>query len=172
MAVGDHGHRLLGVEVSGTGLRYSPAVTAATSEGLGAIRGSSLGRLIWGSDDLYPPGTRQLLPGVPGPSSEREDAVGWGEELPRLAARVLAPVRYTLAEHESWWLPGREGLAEVAALFTAAPSVETAIEERAGHNLSLGRTARAYHLRVLAFAEQCLTRRSAEGMAVKRKDEP
>jgi pimeloyl-ACP methyl ester carboxylesterase len=159
MAAGEHGRRLLGMEISGTGLRYCPAVTTATSGGLGAIRGSSLGRLIWGSDDLYPPGTRQLLSGLPGASSEHEDAVGWGNELPRLAAQVRVPVRYTLAEHESWWLPGSDGLAEVASLFTAAPSVETAIEGGAGHNLSVGRTARAYHLRVLAFAEWCLARR-------------
>jgi pimeloyl-ACP methyl ester carboxylesterase len=159
MAVADRDHRFLGVELSGTGLRHTPAVRAAKTEGLGAVRGPSLGRLIWGADDLYPPGTRQLLSGVSGPSSEYEDAVGWGIELAQLAPRVAVPMRYTLAEYESWWWPGREGLAEVAALFTAAPVVETAIEMGAGHNISLGRTARAYHLRVLAFAEFCLARR-------------
>ena len=160
MAAGERGHELLGIELSGTGLRTSPSAQRLAELGPDRIDGRSLGRLIWGADDLYPVGTRQALAGRSGTQVEMADAKGWGVELPRLAPRVTVPVRYTLAEHESWWRPGNEGLAEVAALFTGAPMVETAIETGGGHNLSVGRTARAYHLRVLAFAESCLARRS------------
>lgn len=162
MAADDRGRDLLGLEFSGTGLRWSPAVHRATAAGDGRLGGSSLGRLIWGHEELYPPGSRRAVrPATPGTVSEGTDLEGWAGELPRLAARVRVPARYVLAEHEAWWSPGRAALAEVAALFSAAPVVETAIETGAGHNISLGWTARAYHLRVLAFAEQCIARRAA-----------
>jgi hypothetical protein len=170
LAADDRGRDLLGLDFSGTGLRWSPAVHEATAAGDGRLGGSSLGRLIWGHEELYPPGSRRAVrPVTPGTPSEGTDLDGWGAELPRLAARVRVPTRYVLAEHEAWWTPGREALAEVAALFSAAPVVETAIEAGAGHNISLGWTARAYHLRVLAFAEQCIARRaSATGAAPTR----
>jgi pimeloyl-ACP methyl ester carboxylesterase len=155
----ERGGHLLGIELSGTGRTHHPMAAAITGGGTRRVGGPSLGRLIWGPDDLYPPGTREAQRSVTGSAREGDDARGWPTELPALAARVRVPVRYTLAEHESWWLPGAEGLQDVAALFTAAPVVETAIEPNAGHNISLGRTARAYHLRVFAFAEQCLARR-------------
>ncbi|MGY1773589.1 hypothetical protein [Blastococcus sp. SYSU D00813] len=162
MAADPRGAGLLGLEFSGTGLRFSPAVHEATAAGDGRLGGSSLGRLIWGHEELYPAGSRRAVrPATPGTVSEGTDLAGWGEELPRLAARVRVPTRYVLAEHEAWWAPGPAALAEVAALFTAAPVVQTALEADAGHNISLGWTARAYHLRVLAAAEQWIARREA-----------
>ncbi|RBY85856.1 alpha/beta hydrolase [Blastococcus sp. TF02A-26] len=161
MAADLRGRELLGLDFSGTGLHWSPAVHEATAAGDGRLGGSSLRQLIWGHEELYPAGShRAVRRAVPGTPSEGTDIDGWGEELPRLAADVRIPTRYALAEHEAWWAPGRGALAEVAALFTAAPVVETAIETGAGHNISLGWTARAYHLRVLAFAEQCVARRA------------
>ncbi|MGY1743444.1 MULTISPECIES: alpha/beta hydrolase [unclassified Blastococcus] len=161
MAADRRARDLLGLEFSGTGLHRSPAASAVMSPGDGRPDGTELGRLIWGHEELYPPGSRRAVrPATAGALSEGTDIGGWGEELPRLAPRVRVPTRYVLAEHEAWWSPGRAALAEVAALFTAAPVVETAIEPGAGHNISLGRTARAYHLRVLAFGEQCLAGRA------------
>lgn len=161
MAADPRGAELLGLDFSGTGLHFSPAVHEATAAGDGRLGGSSLGRLIWGHEELYPPGSRRAVrPATPGPASEGSDLAGWGEELPRLAARVRVPTRYVLAQHEAWWAPGPAALAEVAALFTAAPVVETAIEADAGHNTSLGWTARAFHLRVLAAGERWIARRT------------
>jgi hypothetical protein len=166
MAADPRGRDLLGLDFSGTGLHWSTAVHEATAAGDGRLGGSSLRQLIWGHEELYPAGShRAVRPAVPGTAGEGSDIDGWGEELPRLAADVRVPTRYVLAEHEAWWAPGRGSLAEVAALFTAAPVVETAIEIGAGHNISLGWTARAYHLRVLAFAEQCIARRAAAAPA-------
>ncbi len=164
MAADERGRDLLGLDFSGTGLRWAPAVHEATAAGDGRLGGSDLGRLIWGHEELYPPGSRRAVrPAVQGPASEGTDIAGWGEELPRLAARVRVPTRYVLAEHEAWWSGGPRALAEVSALFTAAPVVETAIEAGAGHNTSLGWTARAHHLGVLAHVERCLARRAAGG---------
>jgi pimeloyl-ACP methyl ester carboxylesterase len=164
MAADERGRVLLGIELSGTGLTQHTASRDAFG---GADAGESpedrqlLRRLIWGPDELYPEGTLRGVRMPPAPTSEGSDAAGWPAELPDLAGRVTVPVRYTLAEHESWWRPDEPGLREVADLFTSAPVVETAVEPGAGHNISLGFTARAYHLRVLAFAEQCLVRRGA-----------
>jgi hypothetical protein len=44
-------------------------------------------------------------------------------------------------------------------MFTAAPRVDARVQAGAGHNISLGWAARAYHLGALAFAEECLARR-------------
>jgi hypothetical protein len=65
----------------------------------------------------------------------------------------------TLAEHEPWWITGQDELRVIAASFSAAPVVETAVQPAAGHNISLGWAARSYHLAVLAFAERCRLRR-------------
>src|SRR6185369_5785919 len=42
---------------------------------------------------------------------------------PELAAQVQIPVRFSLGAHERVWEDGPAALAEVAALFTAAPLV-------------------------------------------------
>lgn len=47
----------------------------------------------------------------------------------------------------------------VGALFTAAGRVVVNRQPNTGHNISLGRTAPAYHLSVLAFAEECAVAR-------------
>ena len=73
-----------------------------------------------------------------------------------LAARVRVPVMHTVAEHERWWDTSPDVLDRFRALFIASPRVEIDVQVAAGHNLSLGRSARAHHLRVLAFATECL----------------
>jgi hypothetical protein len=66
------------------------------------------------------------------------------------------PVRLTFAEHESWWRHDRAALTELSAAFRAAPRVSVEQQPDAGHNISLGWAARSYHLRALAFLEECL----------------
>jgi hypothetical protein len=79
-------------------------------------------------------------------------------DFPDLAARVRIPVRFSLADHEAFWEAGPEGLADVASMFTASPRVVVNEQRDGGHNLSLGYSAAAYHLGVLAFAEECVVR--------------
>lgn len=64
------------------------------------------------------------------------------------------------------WNSGPSALADIASLFTASPRV--AVDEQAGggHNLSIGLTSLAYHLKVLSFVEECvLAREEAEAEA-------
>jgi hypothetical protein len=59
---------------------------------------------------------------------------------------------------------GPAALADVAALFTASPRIAVDDQAGGGHNLSVGLSALAYHLKMLSFAEECvLARESATG---------
>ncbi|MFI7336336.1 alpha/beta hydrolase [Streptomyces sp. NPDC050085] len=145
---------LLGVDVSGTGLR--PAVPPERA-GQGAGFASRL--LNWGpSFDLYPPGTFLACRSVVAPMPAREtDSVGdWTARGADVLARVRVPVRFTFAEHEAWWRHGPDEVADLTGGSARAPRVVVDRLERAGHNVSLGWAARAYHLKVFAFLEECL----------------
>lgn len=163
MAACERGDALLGLELSGTGVRHHDRAAGilAPRDGNRLPPARSIRGLIWGPDELYPPD----VIGHPAlqsrsPAYEGEVVPPWPSRLPGLAARVRVPVRYTLAEHETVWRPGRAALDEVAALFTGSPRV--AVDEQAGggHNLSLGYAAAAYHWKALAFAEECASART------------
>ncbi|MFM9448326.1 alpha/beta hydrolase [Streptomyces acidiscabies] len=144
---------LLGVDVSGCGYAYAldPAEVARAME-----RGKS--SKSWGPLRFYPPGTFTAMRDVvePMPHAEREGLARWPELLRATAPGVRAPVRFTFAEHEALWRHDPAALAELTALFGAGARVAVDRQAQAGHNIGLGRSARAYHLRALAFLENCL----------------
>jgi pimeloyl-ACP methyl ester carboxylesterase len=149
---------LLGLDTSGTGYRYHPeALHFPTTLGGGATK------LNWGPLNLYPPGTfrasRTLL--SPTPPREEAETIHWPRQFEELAPHVRIPVRLTFAEHEHWWELDEATLAEMTSHLTAAPSATTAHLPSAGHNITLGLTAPAYHQAVLTFLEQCLDADSA-----------
>ncbi|RAG85333.1 alpha/beta hydrolase [Streptacidiphilus pinicola] len=147
-------HRgVLAVDASGVGHRYQV-------EPLGRRR---LHRRLewernWGPLGLYPPGTFRAAEAMVAPIPEREAAEIplWPAMFDALAARITLPLRLTFAEHEGWWLHQESDLAEMASRLTAAPLVRVERQLGAGHNISLGRAARSYHLRALAFFTECL----------------
>ncbi|WP_433152751.1 alpha/beta hydrolase [Actinomadura nitritigenes] len=165
MAASERGGELLGLEISGTGRHYQPPAAELLGsrfrDGPPPLAGT-VRDLVWGGAHLYPEGIAGEA-GILAPGAAHEGAVvrAWPDDFPSVAARVRIPVRYTLAEHERVWRAGRAGLADVAAMFTSSPRVETG-GQAGGHNLSLGLTARAYHLRVLAFAEECALAREGQ----------
>ncbi|MGR4881019.1 alpha/beta hydrolase [Streptomyces sp. LARHCF249] len=144
---------LLGMEVSGCGHRYAPDAFTGT----GASRG---GRRSWGPLRLYPPSTFSTCGSIvaPVPPREQADIARWPEVFRSAAGRVRVPVRFTFAEHEPWWRYDRDALAELRSRLKAAPRVHIDRQPEAGHNISLGYAARAYHLRCLGFFEDCLVR--------------
>lgn len=144
---------LLGMDVSGCGRRL------AVSNGLvGCDRGGSLRRLNWGPLSLYPPQTfwasHQAV--APMPAREVSTVAGWIRLSAAILPRIRVPVRLTFAEHEAWWSHGEDDLADLTARLSAAPRIVIDRLQQAGHNISLGWAARAYHLKALAFAEECL----------------
>ncbi|WP_406091424.1 alpha/beta hydrolase [Streptomyces sp. NBC_01013] len=143
----------LGLDVSGCGHR--PASSVAL---LGREPRTGLRRLNWGPLWLYPDGTFREVAAVvaPMPGKEIESAREWGGLSARLLPRVRVPVRFTFAEHEAWWCQGDADLTDLAAQLSAAPRVLVDRLPGAGHNISLGHAARPYHLRALAFLDECL----------------
>ncbi|MBB5119218.1 alpha/beta hydrolase [Streptomyces eurocidicus] len=155
-AADDRGADLIGLDISGISHRYAVDVRQFQD-----FHGLKTWPLHWGKLALYPPGTfRQAKPLVtPMPPREAGEARRWAEEFPRLAARVTVPVRFTFAEHEGWWHHDDETLASMRRLLSAAPRAVFDRQPNAGHNISLGWAARSYHLRALAFVEECLMER-------------
>lgn len=144
---------LLGLDASGIGHRYDTRPTD----------GHRLSRHLfwernWGPLGLYPPGTFQAARTLAAPMPVREAAevTLWPEMFEELAPRIGIPVRLTFAEHEAWWRHEEPDIADLASRLAAAPVVRVEHQRGAGHNISLGLAARCYHLRALAFFEECL----------------
>jgi len=168
LAAHDPGEELLGIDGSGAGVRYHPE-TVKRVDGSGAGQKSKMPRrraieLFWGPEHLYPPETfhRGMRPVADLPPGESLEAPTWPDVFPKIAPRVRIPVRYTVAEFEKWWETD-DVLAEVTSLLSASPRVVVAVQHDAGHNISLGWAARAYHLHALAFAEECVLDRLSGG---------
>jgi len=85
----------------------------------------------------------------------------WPENVAELAAEVIVPVQYTLAEYDGLWVVDPSRVATFAGHFTSAPWVEARLQADAGHNLDHHRLSRALHLRQLAFAWECAARATA-----------
>ncbi|MFF8385008.1 alpha/beta hydrolase [Streptomyces kanasensis] len=160
---------LVGLDISGCGHRHAlPGAGPGAMPGPGGIPSPAAGpdgrrrtgsaRWNWGPPSLYPPGTftagAELV--CEPPAREVAQAARWPRDFPRVAARTTVPVRLTFAEHEAWWRHDAEALAELTAYFTAAERVQVARQTAAGHNISLGWAAGAYHRRVFAFFEELL----------------
>ncbi|MFD7506314.1 alpha/beta hydrolase [Streptomyces sp. NPDC059850] len=157
-AAAERGDSLLGVDISGLGHRY--AVDLAQLPG---AQGRGAWRRHWGALRLYPPSAFRLGRSLVAPVPEREARDGplWPDMYPLIAARVRVPVRFTFAEQEQWWLHDDEVVGDLVRRLTSSPRVDVARQPYAGHNISLGWAARTYHLRALAFLEECLLARDA-----------
>jgi pimeloyl-ACP methyl ester carboxylesterase len=148
---------LLGIEMAGTGRRYHPVAREVLKTASTTHRPPGLRELLWQPAHLYP---AEVLGGITkaatGAPYEAAMVTEWPrDDFPALAARVRVPVQFSVAEHEKVWLSDAAALAEIAAMFSAAPSFRIHRQPGAGHNISLGHTAADYHEKVLAFAEEC-----------------
>ncbi|WP_042429157.1 alpha/beta hydrolase family protein [Streptacidiphilus anmyonensis] len=150
-ADGAGGGHLIGVDVSGCGRELAGDPGRAENPRSRTTR-------HWGPPRCYPPDTFRSSGRLVAPVPEREqgDAAAWADAFADIAARISTPVRLTFAAHEGWWRHDDEALADLTARFTAAPRVVVDRQPGSGHNISLSWAARAYHLRALAFAEDCL----------------
>ena len=83
------------------------------------------------------------------------------QDFPALAAAVCVPVHFSIAEYEKVWETDTSAMTEIAAMFSDAPRFVIYHQPGAGHNISLGHTAAAYHATVLAFAEDCVVARDS-----------
>ncbi|BCY13448.1 alpha/beta hydrolase family protein [Actinoplanes sp. L3-i22] len=148
---------LLGADISGCGHQYAVAPARPGAGGGQSARN-------WGPLRLYPSGTFSANARMfsTAPAREAADALRWPEHFADLAGRIEVPIRLTFAEHEAWWRCDAAALADLHTRLSRAPRVVIDQQPAAGHNVSLGWAAQAYHLRVLAFLEDCLLRREHE----------
>lgn len=144
------------IEISGLG--YSYAVDPTTIEALGS---RSATRLHWGPIRCYPPGTfsiarEEIVTSTP--PAEISDAVGWPKMLRRVAPNVTCTVHACFAQYERWWRASPKDILAMSNLFPRGVFNSTLIPG-AGHNSSLGYTAREYHegvcARILSLANSC-----------------
>jgi pimeloyl-ACP methyl ester carboxylesterase len=157
IAVDDRAAGVVGVELSGTGLRYSDEAKAVISEATLTSRPAGLRDLLWQPTDLYPP---EVLTGglsAPGAPYEADVTGNWPRrDFPDIAARVTVPVQFSVADHERVWDSTPEAAQAVAALFASSPRVVVNEMPDSGHNLSVGLSAGLYHQRVLSFVGECV----------------
>ena len=160
MAVDERATGVLGIELAGTGLRYSTEAKAIIGQATATSRPAGLRDLLWQPTDLYP---AEVLTGglsAPGAPYEADVTANWPRhDFPDVAARVRVPVEFSVAEHERVWESTPEAVDAIAALFTSSPRVVVNEIPDNGHNLSVGLNAAAYHERVLSFVEECVTAR-------------
>jgi pimeloyl-ACP methyl ester carboxylesterase len=150
---------VVGVEVAGTGRRYTPAAQEMLAQATMDRRPSGLRQLLWEPTALYPAEVLTGALSTGGCAYEAEATAHWGpRDFPAVAARLTVPVQYSVADHERVWDVGAAELAAITAQFTASPHVVVNEMADSGHNLSVGHSAADYHRRVLGFVDQCLTR--------------
>jgi pimeloyl-ACP methyl ester carboxylesterase len=168
MAADERGKALLGLELAGTGRRHHPTALTFMNgwrrDPVAPKRPPGLSKLLWQPASLYPAaavgGARMSSRS---PHYEATVVDGWApRDFADLAAQVRVPVQFTLGDHEPVWESGPAALNDIAGMFTASPRVTVTEQFDAGHNLSLGRTAMAYHLKVLSFVEECVLAREKE----------
>jgi pimeloyl-ACP methyl ester carboxylesterase len=163
MAADARGGDLVGLEMAGTGLRYADAAKEILKSATANHRPVGLRELLWQPAHLYP---AEVLTGITNSSTgalyEATMVKDWPQQdFPALAAEVGVPVHFSFADHERVWKSDPEALAEIAAMFTAAPRFVINEQFCAGHNLSLSVSAAAYHLKVLSFVEDCVVARKS-----------
>ncbi len=160
MAADERANRadVIGLELAGTGVRYSAGMADIMKSVTATGRPSGLRELLWQPEDLYPP---DVLSGMTNSSTgaryEVDMTKNWARrDFPALAPRVSVPVQFSVAEHERVWRSDAEALAEIAAMFTESPRFVVNEQSGTGHNMSLSHSAAAYHANVLAFVEECV----------------
>jgi pimeloyl-ACP methyl ester carboxylesterase len=163
MAADTRGSDLLGIELAGTGRHYHPAAREMLKTATRERRPSGLRELLWHPTELYPPevlGGATVYPGAP--AYEDLMVSNWArQDFPALAPAVCVPVHFSIAEYEKVWETDTSAMTEIAAMFSDAPRFVIYHQPGAGHNISLGHTAAAYHSTVLAFVEECVVARES-----------
>jgi pimeloyl-ACP methyl ester carboxylesterase len=158
MAADEQRTDLLGMELAGTGRHYHPAAREILKAATRDHRPAGLRELLWDPAELYPPevlGGATVYPGAP--PYEDQMVSNWArQDFPALAPSMRVPVQFSIAEHEKVWQSDPPAQAEITSLFSGAPRFQINEQSDAGHNISLGHTAAAYHSTVLSFADECV----------------
>jgi pimeloyl-ACP methyl ester carboxylesterase len=144
---------VIGVDGAGTGITYAFQPGVAPPSTVPGDEGPA-----WGPPHLYPPATFRpgTLPAAPLATPPENEGAEWPDAFRRFGPHIRVPVRFTFGEHDRLWVVSEEHFDVIRSALPAAPSVAFDVQRGAGHNVSLSWAARAYHLKALAFAEECV----------------
>ena len=92
----------------------------------------------------------------PMPVAEYREAIAIPESWTTVLPRIQIPVQFTAAELEVMQATGNEVLEEVRTLLSNCPHKSVHLQRHSGHNASAHKIAAAYHLRAIAFFEECI----------------
>jgi pimeloyl-ACP methyl ester carboxylesterase len=163
VAAGQAADQVAGIDVAGLPVQWRPEVRAAVEARLRGEPSAFSSRQSRLALYLGPPGTfdphvldleRTLLQRVP--RKEIEESLDSARMLQESAPLIRMPVQYTVAQYEGSIAGGQLALSRGRALFSAAPRVASYLQVNAGHNVSLHKVGRAYHLRAFTFFEEVL----------------
>ena len=157
-----HEH-LLGMNMTGSGALYNEQTKAAfaslVSDEPTVMMDIAIKRMaMYGPEWSYPAeqGQYDAQRDVRTAAIELGEAQLWGARLPGVAAQVHVPVQFIVPEYDHIWRPDAEALSHVAAMFSAAPFVDVGVQRMAGHSVELHTLARAFYMKILSFAEECI----------------
>jgi pimeloyl-ACP methyl ester carboxylesterase len=155
---------LRGVEVSGMGELWQPGLREMWGSLIGdaaevTVPADAHNQVMYGPEGTFDAARQATYTALqrPIPMPELIDVVAWSDRLPSVAAAIDVPVRATLAEHDNIWQSDQAARTALRQRFTRNPSIRVESFPGAGHSIELHRGARAYVLRQLAFAEECLS---------------
>jgi pimeloyl-ACP methyl ester carboxylesterase len=168
MAAHRRGAELVAVDVLGVPVRFPDTAAGAevnswTTEGthVAAVDETQRRWLLFGPDGSYDQDAYDYDATLPRPMpvAEYRDALAIPARWPEILPAIRIPVQFTLAEHEVMQATGPEALAEISAMLSGSAHPMTFLQRGTGHNASIHRIARAYHLRALSFFEESLALR-------------
>jgi pimeloyl-ACP methyl ester carboxylesterase len=158
--------RLSGIDVSGVPLRFPPgmqelidqqAASASSAPFLPKRPAQEMQGIFYGPPETYWPQALAHDAAIHArvPSPEMFDAAGCPTELPPLMQKITVPVQLTIPALEKSSMGGQESLDYARQFLSNSRRVVTHLQQGSGHNISLHKVARAYHLRAIAFFEEC-----------------
>ena len=164
MAAHVRGTRLSGIDVLGVPLRFSTNASGDEVQSwqtgqshLPVLREDLRKSLLFGPPHTYSAAAdeydRTLV--RPMPATEYLDGITLPGTWERVLPSIKTPVQFTSAELETMQITGSSVLDEVRQLLRASIHCVTHLQRASGHNASTHRVARAYHLRAIAFFEEC-----------------
>jgi hypothetical protein len=89
---------------------------------------------------------------------EMVEAFRTPEDLPPLLKPISVPVQWTIADQERSSVGAIAMLDQIRAALPACRRLVTNLQIDSGLNISVHQMARAYHLRAIAFFEECRLR--------------
>lgn len=165
MAAHERSKKLSGVDVLGVPVRYpvSDAGEAINSLPMGdtvvpPISGDARKWLLFGPADTYAPQAFEYDATLarPMPVLEYRESLAIPDAWPEVLQTIKLPVQFALAEFEHMQVTGWDVLNEVRDHLRNCKWARVELQYHTGHNASIHHIARSYHLRAIAFFEECL----------------